>query len=246
MRFLFFTLLIVTLFSDCNKKEICPPDESIGSLNLMDESKAFMSYDGISTLVFMDSAYLDTAYLKSERGLNKFQARTFVETFCEEEDTRADYYLSTEHFAVNYFDSDTSRRFRVIADLGIAEDFYNKNSTRNNAIVYDLLKLTVHRTNPSASGGVATTEHIVQDRGFASQFSDSLKIKSSRLLIIDNLSIYDKVYSNVFGVLTTNTQPIDTAFIYDRDLGVLAFKDLRADTLTDIKSARWWRLRERR
>ncbi len=229
----------------CKKTETCPPDESIGTVQLMEQSKAFMPYDGISTLIFVDSAFLDTAFLKSESGLRRSQARTFVETFCEEGNTRASYYLSAEHMAVNYFDTDTARRFRIIADLGIAEDEFNKKSTRDNYVIYDLLKLTVHRANPSASGAVAITEHIVHDRGFANQFSDSLKFKIGRLLFLSRIDIYDDVYSDVFAVLTTNVVPPDTAFIYDNDRGVLAFKDLRRDTLTDARYARWWRLKGR-
>lgn len=212
----------------CTKKEDCPEDIYLGHLHLSTTSSQFLPYAGIRFLEFIDSTGQEIAILYDPNGLVSDTARTLIENICLEDEQRADKYYTSEHLTVNYFDLDTSRKFRVLGNLGIREDVLSRLSTPDNPVLYDELKLTVHRSNPSISGAVATLSYAVDDRGNESRYSDSLRLQTARFkpeaLVRVNDSIYRDVYS--FGKNDTTIY-----FYFKPQIGVVAFQ---------ASDSTWW------
>ena len=146
-----------------------------------------------------------------------------------ENDERSDTFYVSEHKTINFFDTDTSRKFRVIGNLSINEDFLSKSSTVANPILYDELKLTVHRSNPSISGAVASIEFVANDRGNKDRMSDSLKLRINRYVLKSQIKIDTFIYDNVYEYRNN-----DSLYYYFKPLiGVVAFRDLNNN---------WWNL----
>lgn len=227
--FLLLNCLVLILAIACNSNEDCPPNQLLGRLSLSQESRPFLPYESIHYLMFFDSAALDTALLINPQGLVIDSSWTVVENICIEDELRADKYYLSEHRTADYFDTDTARKFRIIGNLNINEDFLSKNSTPANPVLYDELKLTVHRTNPSISSGVATTEFVAADRGNSGNFSDSLKSRVQRFALIPQITILDSTYQNVFEFKYRDT----AVFYFKSGRGVVAFRDI---------NSKWWNL----
>ncbi len=215
--------------SSCSKKDECPADEILGRLSLNDQSKVFLPYHTIRFIEFIDSTGKDTATLYGPNGLVVDSSNTIVENICLVDEDRADRYYRSEHFTINYFDLDTSRKFRIIGNLSVVEDVLSPASTPLDPVLYDELKLTVHRANPSVSGGVATLEFVASDRGNSSRFSDSLKLLQNRYALVPQVKINDSTYTNVFEYRNG-----DSLYFYFKPLvGIVAFRSL---------DNRWWNL----
>ncbi|HRG67688.1 MAG: hypothetical protein JNL65_00385 [Saprospiraceae bacterium] len=224
-----FSCLVFILLTSCNSKEDCPPNQLLGRLSLSQESKPFLPFENIHYLVYIDSAAIDTAFLINPKALVFDSSWTVVENICVEDEVRADRYYLSEHRTADYLDSDTARKFRIIGNLNINEDFLSKNSTPANPVLYDELKLTVHRTNPSISSGVATTEFVASDRGNAANFSDSLKARVQRFALLPQVKIQDSVYQDVYEFKYRDT----AVFYFKSGKGVVAFRDI---------NSKWWNL----
>lgn len=227
--FLLINCLIFVLVLACNSNEDCPPNQLLGRLSLSQESKPFLPFENIHYLMFFDSAALDTALLINPKGLVFDSSWTVVENICIEDEQRADKYYLSEHRTADYLDADTARKFRIIGNLNINEDFLSRNSTPDNPVLYDELKITVHRTNPSISSGVATTEFVASDRGNSGNFSDSLKSRVQRFALIPQITILDSTYQNVFEFKYRDT----AVFYFKSGRGVVAFRDI---------NSKWWNL----
>ncbi len=221
--------LMAMFFVSCSKKDTCPSDEILGRLSLDLPSKAFLPYHNIRFVEFIDSSGRDTAILYGPNSLVVDSSSTIVENICLEDEERADRLYRSEHFTVNYFDLDTSRKFRIIGNLSIVEDALAPGSTPQDPVLYDELKLTVHRANPSISGGVATVEFVASNRGNAARFSDSLTLLQNRYALVPQVKINDSVYTNVYEYRNG-----DSLYFYFKPLvGVVAFRSL---------DNRWWNL----
>jgi hypothetical protein len=229
MKSIFYPAFFILVCVACSKKETCPPDVILGTLSLNANSREFLPYTFINYLEFIDSASLDTAILVNPLGLINDSSKTIIENICLMDVERADKYYVSEHKTINFFDLDTSRKFRVIGNLTIFEDYLSKSSSLADPVVYDELKLTVHRSNPSLSGGVATLEFVTNDRGNKSRMSDSLLSKINRYKLIDSVTINEITHHDVYEYRTN-----DSAYFYFKPLkGVVAFRDL---------NNRWWNL----
>ncbi len=230
MKFINYSLFLSILFLTCSKSDKCPPDQLLGSLTLMNDSKEYLPYERAHFIQFVDSAAVDTAVLFSQQGLISDNSRVFVENICLEEFERADKYYSAEHKTVDFFDLDTSRRFRIIGNLGINHDYLSKSSSANDPVLFDELKLTVHRNNPSLSGAVATLEFVVNTRNNFDRMSDGLKTKNQRIVLIPQVVINDSLYTDVYRFMGRDT----VAIYYFKPLqGVVAFRDI---------NNKWWNL----
>lgn len=230
MKSLFYCILLIIAFLSCSKKELCPPDQILGSLSLSDNSRDFLPYNGIHFLEFVDSAALDTAILFSQYSLIHDSSRTVIENICMEDIERTDKYYNAEHKTIDFYDIDTSRKFRIIGNLSVNEDHLSKFSTLENPVLYDELKLTVHRSNPSQSGAVATIEFVTNDRGNKDRMSDSLLSKIKRYPFKSLVLINDITYNDVYEYYHN-----DSLYFYFKPLkGVVAFRDL---------NNKWWHLR---
>jgi hypothetical protein len=118
---------------------------------------------------------------------------------------------------------------RVVGNLGINEDYLSKLSTVVDPVLYDELKLTVHRSNPSISGGVATIEFVANDRGNKDRMSDSLKSRINKFVIQPQININGYQYTDVYEYRNG-----DSLYYYFKPLmGVVAFRDL---------NNKWWNL----
>jgi hypothetical protein len=248
MKFILYPVLFLFLFISCTKKDPCPPDEILGSLSLIPDSKSFLPYEAIQYLEYIappdtiitdtlvnDTIYYDTmivknyALLRSLQSLIHDQSRTVIENICFEGIERADKYYISEHETVDFFDLDTSRKFRIFGNLSINEDENARTSTLTDPVLYDELKLTVHRSNPSITGAVATIEFIANDRENRSRFSDTILAKINKIPLIANVVINDSVYTDVYEYRNR-----DSLYFYFKPFrGVVAFRDL---------SNRWWNL----
>jgi hypothetical protein len=231
MKFILYLLFISIFFFHCTKKTTCPPDQILGSLALETDSKRFLPYSGIMHLEFTDDSG-HVAYLEDLNGLISDSSHTIIENICLEDELRSDKYFISEHKTINFFDLDTSRKFRVIGNLTILEDNHSKSSTVADPVIFDELKLTVHRSNPSKSGAVATIEYITNDRGNFARFSDSTKLKNETVTFIPSVTINSYTYDNVFEVHKKENK--DSVYFYFKpDNGVVAFRDL---------NNKWWNL----
>jgi hypothetical protein len=229
MKSILYSVFVLLVLNACTKKETCPPDVVLGNVSLESNSKDFLPYNHITYLEFVDSAAIDTAILFNPAGLVSDLSKAIVGNICLLDAERSDSFYYAEHKTINFFDIDTSRKFRVIGNLTILEDYLSKSSTPDNPVLFDELKLTVHRSNPSLSGGVATLEFVTNDRGNKSRMSDSLISKISRFSLIPQVSVNGSVYNDVYEYRTN-----DSAYFYFKPLkGVVAFRDL---------SNRWWNL----
>ncbi len=243
MKSIIYLILLFLVLNSCSKKDLCPPDVILGSLFLVESSKDYLPYNGIDTLEFMkidtfrpdttrpDSLVRVTAYLYNQIGLIHDSSRTVVANICvePENDERSDSFYISEHKTANYFDTDTSRKLRVVGNLGINEDFLSKQSTGTDPVLYDELKLTVHRSNPSISGAVATIEFVANDRGNKDRMSDSLKSRLNKFVILPQINVNGFQYTNVYEYRNG-----DSLYYYFKPLeGVVAFRDL---------NNKWWNL----
>lgn len=224
------TMLLMAL--SCTKKEDCPEDVFLGKLSLSPQSAEFLPYGGIRFLEFIDSSGQEIAILYDPNGLVRDTARTLIENICLEDEQRADKYYTSEHLTVNYFDLDTSRKFRVLGNLGIREDVLSKLSTPSDPVLYDELKLTVHLTNPSISGAVATLAYAVDDRGNVDRYSDSLKIQTARFIPENTVQVNDSIYTDVYSFRKNDS----AVFYFKPNVGVVAFRTL---------NYKWWNLHRR-
>ncbi|MBK6858687.1 MAG: hypothetical protein IPG95_00040 [Saprospiraceae bacterium] len=129
--FLLLNCLVLILAIACNSNEDCPPNQLLGRLS-KPGVKTFLPYESIHYLMFFDSAALDTALLINPQGLVIDSSWTVVENICIEDELRADKYYLSEHRTADYFDTDTARKFRIIGNLNINEDFLSRNSTPAN------------------------------------------------------------------------------------------------------------------
>ncbi|MBK6543902.1 MAG: hypothetical protein IPO78_12300 [Saprospiraceae bacterium] len=232
MKSIIYAALFIAILSNCSKKESCPPDVILGSLALNSASKEFLPYGNIRFVEFVDSAALDTAVLYSFNGLIHDTSRTVIENICLIDEERADRYFNSEHLTVDYFDLDTSRKFRIIGNVSINEDFRSKSSTLQNPVLYDELKLTVHRTNPSISSGVATLEFVAHDRGNLNILSDTLRSRIQRYSLVPEVTIHDSVYKDVFVFKYRDT----AVFYFKPNQGLVAFRDI---------NSKWWNLHKK-
>ncbi len=214
----------------CSSKNDCPSDQILGRLSLETISKQYLPYQNIHYLIYTDSASLDTAFLIGPKALIIDSSKTVVENICEEDESRADKYYLSEHWTVDYLDADTARKFRIIGNLNINEDFLSKDSKPESPVLYDELKLTVHRTNPSVSGGVATLEFVASDRGNSSLMSDSLKSRLQKFVLVPQVTILDSVYTDVYEFRYRDT----AVYYFKPGRGVLAFRDI---------NSKWWNFR---
>ncbi len=230
MKYIYPLVILTLLNFSCSKKDLCPPNEYLGNLSLMNDSKEFLPFEHHHFIQYVDSAAMDTAVLFSQLGLISDISRTIVENICIEEIERADKYYNSEHKTIDFFDLDTSRRFRIIGNLGINHDYLSKASTAADPVVYDELKLTVHRSNPSMSGAVATLEFVTNTRGLFDRMSDSLKIKNASIRLVPQVVINDSVYTDVYSFYGRDSVPI---YYFAPLRGVVAFRDL---------SNKWWNL----
>lgn len=212
----------------CSKKEDCPEDIYLGHLNLGVQSSQFLPYAGIRFLEFIDSTGQEIAVLYDPNGMLSDTARTLIENICLEDEQRADKYYTSEHLTVNYFDLDTSRKFRILGNLGIREDVLSRLSTSEDPVLYDELKLTVHRTNPSISGAVATLVYAVDDRGNESRYSDSLRLQTARFKPEAMVRVNDSIYTDVYSFGKNDTT---IYFYFKPQIGVVAFQSL---------DSTWW------
>lgn len=233
MKSLFYGLAALLVLLSCTKTEKCPPDEILGSLSLIGESRNFLPYANIRYLEFIDSAALDTAVLYSLNSLILDSSRTVIENICLEDEERADRFYQSEHRTVDFFDLDTSRKFRIFGNLGVNEDFLSDSSTLENPVLYDELKLTVHRSNPSLSGAVATLEFVANDRGNAGRFSDSLISRLQRFPLMPSVRINDSVFQDVYEFRNGDS----LSFYFKPYRGVVAFRDFQN---------KWWTLNKTR
>lgn len=225
---LIYTALLISLIS-CSKKENCPPDEILGNLSLSVNSPSFLPYNNVRFLEFVDQGAQDTAILYDPQSLIRDTSRTIVENICIEEEMRSDRYYLSEHLTINYYDLDTSRKLRIIGNIGIVEDGLAKSSLPSDPVLYDELKLTVHRTNPSVSGAVATISFVASDRGNASRFSDTLISKQNKYVLIPSVQINDSVYSDVYEYRNRDS----IYFYFKPSVGVVAFRTI---------DNKWWNL----
>lgn len=232
-RFAFSLPLLVCCFllgfTSCDKSDGCPPNEILGRLSLDAQSGSFLPYNNIRFLEFVDSLALDTAVLYDPQSLVRDSSWTVVENICEEDELRSDKYFLSEHLTINYYDLDTARKLRLIGNLGVVEDALSKVSTVADPVLYDELKLTVHRSNPSVSGSVASISFVASARGNDARLSDSIKVKLSRYPLIPSVRINDSIYTNVYEFKFR-----DSAVFYFKPLeGLVAFRSL---------DNKWWNL----
>ncbi|MBK8956438.1 MAG: hypothetical protein IPM34_12920 [Saprospiraceae bacterium] len=193
------------------------------------QSHTFLPYNNIRFLEFINSGANDTAVLYDPLSLIRDSSHTIVENICLEDEMRADKYYLSEHLTINYYDLDTARKFRLIGNIGIVEDGLARTSTPEDPVLYDELKLTIHRTNPSVSGAVATISFVASDRGHSSRFSDSLIAKQNRYVLKPLIQINDSVYTDVYEYANR-----DSIFFYFKpNIGVVAFRSI---------DNQWWNL----
>lgn len=237
MKFIYYLVIYSLLIVGCSKKEECPPDVYLGSLSLIDSSRYFLPYQGKHFLkfvgkVFVDTVFLDsTAILYSQASLIQDSNKTVIANICHDPDNnlRSDTFYLSEHKTVDFFDQDTSRKFRVFGNLSIVEDYLSTSSTVANPVLFDELKLTVHRSNPSISGAVATIEFVASDRNNKDRMSDSLKARIQRFNLIPQIQIDTFIHRDVYEYRNN-----DSIYFYFKPLvGVVAFRDLNNN---------WWNL----
>ncbi|MBK9108797.1 MAG: hypothetical protein IPM92_10640 [Saprospiraceae bacterium] len=229
-RFIY-AMLAFALIS-CSKKDECPPDEILGNLSLDVNSVAYLPYNNIRFLEFVDAGAQNTATLYDPQSLIRDTSRTIVENICIEEEMRADRYYLAEHLTINYYDLDTSRKLRIIGNIGIVEDGLAKTSEPLDPVLYDELKLTVHRTNPSVSGAVASISFVASNRGNTARFSDTLLSKQNRYLLIPSVQINDSVYSDVYEYRNRDS----IYFYFKPSVGIVAFRTI---------DNKWWNLHKK-
>lgn len=229
---LFICITLVIILNSCAKKVDCPQDEILGNLSLNLNSPAFLPYNNIRFLEFVDAGAQDTAILYDPQSLIRDTSRTIVENICIEEEMRADRYYLAEHLTINYYDLDTSRKLRIIGNIGIVEDGLAKTSTPLDPVLYDELKLTVHRTNPSVSGAVASISFVASNRGNSARFSDSLISKQNKYPLIPSVQINDSVYSDVYEYRNRDS----IYFYFKPSVGIVAFRTI---------DNKWWNLHKR-
>ncbi|MCC6753438.1 MAG: hypothetical protein IT266_05580 [Saprospiraceae bacterium] len=227
--FVLAALSAALLLNSCSDSETCPPDERLGTLSIDGPSHPFLPYNNLRFVEFVDSLAQDTAVLYDPISLFRDTARTIVENICEEEQSRSDRYYASEHLTVNYYDLDTSRKFRIIGNIGVNHDVNAAGTSALDPVLYDELKLTVHRTNPSVSGAVASAAFVSSDRGNASRLSAGLLQRIADFPVIAEVHINDSTYRDVYE-FRTGEGPM---FYFKPGRGVLAFRAI---------DGRWWNL----
>ena len=221
--------LAVLHLSSCSNSDSCPPDERLGTLSIDSPSHPFLPYNNLRFVEFVDSLALDTAVLYDPVSLFRDTARTIVENICEEEQVRSDRYYASEHLTVNYYDLDTSRKFRIIGNLGVNHDVNAPGTSALNPVLYDELKLTIHRTNPSVSGAVASAAFVSSDRGNTARLSVGLLNRNVDFPVIEEVGNNVCNYRDVYE-FHTGEGPM---FYFKPGWGVVAFRAI---------DGRWWTL----
>lgn len=218
---------LVLTVGACKNDDECPPNQLLGRLSLDAKSAEFLPFNNFRFMEFVDSLATDTAVFYDPVTLIRDSSWTIVENICEKDESRADQYYLSEHLTINYYDLDTARKFRIIGNISIQEDVAAKTSTATDPVLFDELKLTVHRSNPSISGAVASLSFMASSRNNDARLSTALKLKQDSFALVPMVIINDSVYTDVYEYKNRDS----AIFYFKPSVGVVAFRAL---------DNKWW------
>ena len=155
MKKLIITLLsLSTLFFFTCKKNVCPPDEKIGDLELAAATLEFMPYSGSEKLVFKNAAG-DSLILQSTDGKRITNEQLCVEKICTEPKIKG-------NTTCKYFEGEAQRILfqntnkNILIDILITSEVYEPNAQK----FYDLLQVGVSMENYNDVAGIVTHAHF--------------------------------------------------------------------------------------
>lgn len=199
-------LLSSLLFFTC-RKNVCPPDEKVGSLDLTSTTLAFNPYIGSEKLIFKNATG-DSLTLESPDGKTIRRDNLCVEEICTEPkikgNTTCKYFASESHSLLFRDNAQT-----ILLDILLVSEVYEKDTQK----FYSILRLGFSIENLINSAGTVT------DVQFQGNFNPSETIINDFLVEKNSVTLNDKTYNNVFAF---EENPLK--YYYTKDQGLVGFQ----------------------
>lgn len=206
---LIYILFLINFYS-CNR---CEPDINLGKLDLAEESKLFIPYNGNETLVFEDNNG-DRHQLTSMKGLELLSTETIVRTICYHDFLdQQNLFYETQREQIAFFDANDKQIFDV--DLLTYAEIYSDNDSIDIDFIpiYDFL-LVSPMINGIFSGDIRI---ITKER--KNHVSAYLKEEFWPLSrYIGDTIIYEREFKNVYKSSMDSVRQV----FYNKEKGLIA------------------------
>ena len=202
----FLSYLILSFLFSC-KKNVCPPDEKLGDLNLRTSTLEFNPYNGNEKLIFKNESG-DSLTLLASEGKKVTQDQLCIRTICTEPKIKG-------NSTCEYFDSEAHRFiFRdeaqsTLMDLLFSSEVYEEN-TQN---FYSIMRVGF------STGIYISQATTVTDIQFSGNFQESETIINQFLLEKNSITLNGKEFTNVLAA-----EDDDLKYYYSKTQGLVGFQ----------------------